>query len=110
MSVRPSPVIFKRILGASCAVYPALLLKVVYPDFLVRYSITVLLFICFLFKVVYPDFLVRYSIVAPKIFADGGADNKATANKALLSVGMDPENFRTGHTKVIDLFVDLFLT
>merc|ERR1712136_558677 len=52
-------------------------------------------------KVVYPDFLVRYSIVAPKIFADGGADNKATANKALLSVGMDPENFRTGHTKVM---------
>merc|ERR1719259_765407 len=35
------------------------------------------------------------------IFADGGADNKATANKALLSVGMDPENFRTGHTKVM---------
>jgi len=52
-------------------------------------------------KVVYPDFLVRYSIVAPKIFADGGADQKATANKALLSVGMDPENFRTGHTKVM---------
>merc|ERR1712002_1102351 len=52
-------------------------------------------------KVMYPDFLVRYSIVAPKIFADGGADNKGTANKALLSVGMDPENFRTGHTKVM---------
>jgi len=52
-------------------------------------------------KVVYPDFLVRYSIVAPKIFADGGADQKSTANKALLSVGMDPENFRTGHTKVM---------
>merc|ERR1719511_323846 len=52
-------------------------------------------------KVVYPDFLVRYSIVAPKIFADGGADTKGTANKALLSVGMDPDNFRTGHTKVM---------
>merc|ERR1719334_1737372 len=52
-------------------------------------------------KVVYPDFLVRYSIVAPKIFADGGADNKGTANKALLSVGVDPENFRCGHTKVM---------
>jgi len=52
-------------------------------------------------KVVYPDFLVRYSIIAPKIFADGGADNKGTANKALLSVGVDPENFRTGHTKVM---------
>merc|ERR1711990_918901 len=34
-------------------------------------------------------------------FADGGSDNKATANKALLSVGMDPDNFRTGHTKVM---------
>merc|ERR1719175_152534 len=52
-------------------------------------------------KVMYPDFLVRYSIVAPKIFADGGADNKGTANKALLHVGMDPDNFRTGHTKVM---------
>merc|ERR1712121_164345 len=52
-------------------------------------------------KVIYPDFMVRYSIVAPKIFADGGADNKGTANKALLSVGMDPDNFRTGHTKVM---------
>ena len=52
-------------------------------------------------QVVYPDFLVRYSIIAPKIFADGGADNKGTANKALLHVGMDPDNFRTGHTKVI---------
>merc|ERR1719462_733758 len=52
-------------------------------------------------KVIYPDFLVRYSIIAPKIFADGGADNKGTANKALLSVGVDPENFRTGHTKVM---------
>jgi len=52
-------------------------------------------------KVVYPDFLVRYSIIAPKIFADGGADNRGTANKALLSVGVDPENFRTGHTKVM---------
>ena len=51
-------------------------------------------------QVVYPDFLVRYSIIAPKIFADGGTDNKGTANKALLSVGVDPENFRTGHTKV----------
>merc|ERR1712212_684730 len=52
-------------------------------------------------KVIYPDFMVRYSIVAPKIFADGGSGNKATANKALLSVGMDPDNFRTGHTKVM---------
>merc|ERR1712061_154754 len=52
-------------------------------------------------KVIYPDFMVRYSIIAPKIFADGGADVKGTAQKALLSVGVDPENFRTGHTKIM---------
>ena len=27
-------------------------------------------------------------------------DPKACANKALVASGMDPENFRTGHTKV----------
>jgi len=52
-------------------------------------------------KVIYPDFMVRYSIVAPKTFADGIGDNKKTANTALLGVGMDPDNFRTGHTKVM---------
>jgi len=52
-------------------------------------------------KVVYPDFMVRYSIVAPKVFADGVGDPKGTANKALLQVKMDPENFRCGHTKVM---------
>jgi len=52
-------------------------------------------------KVVYPDFMVRYSIIAPKVFSDGAGDPKGTANKALLSVGVDPENFRTGHTKIM---------
>ena len=35
-SVRPSPVIFKRVLGASCAVYPALFLSVPVSFFLAR--------------------------------------------------------------------------
>jgi len=52
-------------------------------------------------KVMYPDFMVRYSICQPKIFADMAADPKACAQKALIESGMDPENFRTGHTKVM---------
>merc|ERR1712142_1196119 len=52
-------------------------------------------------KVQYPDFMVRYSICQPKIFSDMKDDPKACANKALLASGMDPENFRTGHTKVM---------
>merc|ERR1712212_710700 len=52
-------------------------------------------------KVQYPDFMVRYSICQPKIFSDMKDDPKACANKALVASGMDPENFRTGHTKVM---------
>merc|ERR1719193_1001619 len=52
-------------------------------------------------KVVYPDFLVRYSIGAPKIFADMKSGPKGCANKALPACGMDPDDFRTGHTKVM---------
>merc|ERR1711931_255311 len=52
-------------------------------------------------KVVYPDFMVRYSICQPKLFADLAADPKVCAQKALIASGMDPENFRTGHTKVM---------
>merc|ERR1712198_206714 len=52
-------------------------------------------------KVMYPDFLVRYSIVAPKIFSDMKDDPKNCAQKALVASGMDPENFRTGFTKVM---------
>jgi len=52
-------------------------------------------------KVPYADFLARYSIVAPKIFSEMAADPKGCANKALPTVGMDPDDFRTGHTKIM---------
>merc|ERR1719348_679359 len=52
-------------------------------------------------KVPYPDFLARYSIVAPKIFADLKDDPKSCATKALPSVGMDMDDFRCGHTKIM---------
>merc|ERR1712212_1350783 len=52
-------------------------------------------------KVPYGDFMVRYSICQPKLFADLAADPKVCAQKALIASGMDPENFRTGHTKVM---------
>jgi len=52
-------------------------------------------------KMPYSDFMTRYSICAPKIFATLGNDPKACANKALVEAGMDPDSFRTGHTKVM---------
>jgi len=52
-------------------------------------------------KVPYPDFMARYSIVAPKIFSDMKDDPKGCANKALPAAGLDPDDFRTGHTKVM---------
>jgi len=52
-------------------------------------------------KVNYPDFMVRYSICQPKIFSDMKDDPKNCAQKALVASGMDPENFRTGFTKVM---------
>merc|ERR1712142_88172 len=52
-------------------------------------------------KVPYGDFMARYSIVAPKIFADMASDPKGCANKALPSSGLDADDFRTGHTKVM---------
>merc|ERR1712121_413839 len=52
-------------------------------------------------KMPYGDFMARYSIVAPKIFSEMAADPKGCANKALPTVGMDPDDFRTGHTKIM---------
>merc|ERR1719369_2354231 len=52
-------------------------------------------------KVPYGDFMARYSIVAPKIFADMASDPKGCANKPLPHAGLDPDDFRTGHTKVM---------
>merc|ERR1712234_81781 len=51
-------------------------------------------------KVPHADFMTRYSIVAPKIFADLAGDPKACAQKALVTAGLDADDFRTGHTKV----------
>merc|ERR1712228_504833 len=52
-------------------------------------------------KMPYSDFMARYSIVAPKVFSDMKDDPKGCANKALPTVGMDPDDFRTGHTKIM---------
>merc|ERR1719462_520423 len=52
-------------------------------------------------KVPYADFMARYSIVAPKIFSDMKGDPKGCAAKALPSAGMDADDFRTGHTKIM---------
>merc|ERR1711970_928272 len=52
-------------------------------------------------KMPYADFMARYSIVAPKIFSDMAGDPKGCANKALPTVGMDPDDFRTGHAKIM---------
>merc|ERR1712002_1077941 len=52
-------------------------------------------------KVPYADFMARYSIVAPKTFSDMSADPKGCAAKALPAAGMDPDDFRTGHTKIM---------
>merc|ERR1719357_61080 len=52
-------------------------------------------------KVPHADFMTRYSIVAPKIFADMKSDPKGCAAKALPSAGMDADDFRTGHTKIM---------
>jgi len=52
-------------------------------------------------KVPYADFMARYSIVAPKIFSDMKSDPKGCAAKALPSAGMDADDFRTGHTKIM---------
>merc|ERR1712002_1124485 len=52
-------------------------------------------------KVPYADFMARYSIVQPKIFSDLKGDPKACATKALPASGMDADDFRTGHTKIM---------
>merc|ERR1711970_1287728 len=52
-------------------------------------------------KMPYADFMARYSIVAPKVFSDMKDDPKGCANKSLPTVGMDPDDFRTGHTKIM---------
>jgi len=52
-------------------------------------------------KVPHADFMSRYSIIAPKTFADLAGDAKACAAKALVEVGLDADEFRCGHTKIM---------
>merc|ERR1712136_176761 len=52
-------------------------------------------------KVVYSDFMSRYSIIAPKTFSDMAGDAKGCASKALVEVGLDADEFRCGHTKIM---------
>merc|ERR1712198_617181 len=52
-------------------------------------------------EVPHADFMSRYSIIAPKTFADLAGDAKACASKALVEVGLDADEFRCGHTKIM---------
>merc|ERR1712002_1365733 len=52
-------------------------------------------------KVPHADFMYRYSIIAPKTFSDLAGDAKACAAKALVEVGLDADEFRCGHTKIM---------
>ncbi|XP_068914312.1 myosin heavy chain, muscle isoform X29 [Tenebrio molitor] len=50
-------------------------------------------------RMVYPDFKLRYMILAPATMA-AEADPKEAARKCLEEVGLDPDSYRIGHTKV----------
>merc|ERR1719414_828889 len=52
-------------------------------------------------KVPHADFMSRYSIIAPKTFSDLANDPKGCASKALVEVGLDADEFRCGHTKIM---------
>jgi len=48
---------------------------------------------------IYPDFKQRYKVLAGKLMSEAGDDKKA-AEACFESVGLDPEKYRTGNTKV----------
>ncbi|XP_076397242.1 myosin heavy chain isoform X32 [Megachile rotundata] len=50
-------------------------------------------------RMVYPDFKLRYMILAPAAMANE-ADPKKAAQKCFDEVGLDPDMYRIGHTKV----------
>merc|ERR1712121_75186 len=52
-------------------------------------------------KVPHADFMSRYSIIAPKIFSDWAGNPRECASKALVVAGMDADEFRCGHTKIM---------
>jgi len=52
-------------------------------------------------KIPHADFMSRYSIIAPKVFADMANDAKGCAAKSLVEAGLDADEFRCGHTKIM---------
>nr|CAI5869303.1 unnamed protein product [Callosobruchus analis] len=50
-------------------------------------------------RMVYPDFKLRYMILAPATMAKE-KDPKEAARKCLEEIGLDPDSYRVGHTKV----------
>ncbi|XP_071645310.1 myosin heavy chain, muscle isoform X18 [Temnothorax longispinosus] len=50
-------------------------------------------------RMVYPDFKLRYMILAPAIMA-AQSDPKVAAAKCFEEIGLDPDSYRIGHTKV----------
>ncbi|XP_069700208.1 myosin heavy chain, muscle isoform X14 [Periplaneta americana] len=50
-------------------------------------------------RMVYPDFKLRYMILAPATMQKE-SDPKIAASKCLEEVGLDPDSYRIGHTKV----------
>ncbi|KAI5719923.1 hypothetical protein M8J76_016683 [Diaphorina citri] len=52
-------------------------------------------------RMVYPDFKLRYKILNPKA-VDNASDIKQAASAILESTGLDPDQFRLGHTKKLE--------
>ncbi|XP_025075675.1 myosin heavy chain, muscle isoform X5 [Pogonomyrmex barbatus] len=50
-------------------------------------------------RMVYPDFKLRYMILAPATMA-AHSDPKVAAAKCFEEIGLDPDSYRIGHTKV----------
>ncbi|KAL0119529.1 hypothetical protein PUN28_007766 [Cardiocondyla obscurior] len=50
-------------------------------------------------RMVYPDFKLRYMILAPAAMA-AESDPKVSAAKCFEEIGLDPDSYRIGHTKV----------
>ncbi|XP_068976180.1 myosin heavy chain, muscle isoform X14 [Bombus flavifrons] len=51
-------------------------------------------------RMVYPDFKLRYKILAPQAVTKLGSDPKKAAEAILEASGLDPDQYRLGHTKV----------
>ncbi|XP_011506373.1 PREDICTED: myosin heavy chain, muscle isoform X2 [Ceratosolen solmsi marchali] len=51
-------------------------------------------------RMIYPDFKLRYKIIAPAACEKAGGDPKKCAAAILEGAGLDPDQYRLGHTKV----------